>query len=62
MSYINNLTKKGYEMKQEEIVKEYEHTIKQVEDSVESSARIYFKLEKLKRRLQKTLYKIKGEK
>lgn len=48
-------------MKQKEMIKEYEHTIKQVKDLIDSSAYMYFKLEKLKRRLQKTLYKIKGE-
>ena len=47
-------------MKQKEIIKECEHTIKQVKDLIDSSASMYFKLERLKRRLQKTLDEIKG--
>tara|TARA_Y100000114_G_scaffold57084_1_gene52272 strand:- start:201 stop:344 length:144 start_codon:yes stop_codon:yes gene_type:complete len=47
-------------MKQKEIIKEHEHTIKQVKDLIDSSASMYFKLERLKRRLQKTLDEIKG--
>ena len=47
-------------MTQKEMIKEHEHTIKQVKDLIDSSASMYFKLERLKRRLQKTLDEIKG--